>query len=79
MSLLNTDQISSALPVTPYKNKSTITLYLISDDTQGEANQFFNSLDDIKNAFKINFIQKLILDFLYSVKDITQKIILFLL
>lgn len=55
MSLLNTDQISSALPVTPYKNKSTITLYLISDDTQGEANQFFNSLDDIKNAFKINY------------------------
>ena len=55
MSQLNTDQISSALPVTPYKNKSTITLYLISDDTQGEANQFFNSLDDIKNAFKINY------------------------
>ena len=55
MSLLNTDQISSALPVTPYKNKSTITLYLISDDTQGEANQFFISLDDIKNAFKINY------------------------
>ena len=55
MSLLNTDQISSALPVTPYKNKSTITLYLISDDTQGEANQFFNSLDYIKNAFKINY------------------------
>ena len=55
VSLLNTDQISSALPVTPYKNKSTITLYLISDDTQGEANQFFNSLDDIKNAFKINY------------------------
>lgn len=35
--------------------KSTITLYLISDDTSGEANQFFNSLDDIKNAFKINY------------------------
>ncbi len=35
--------------------KSTITLYLISDDTTGEANQFFNSLDDIKNAFKIDY------------------------
>ncbi len=35
--------------------KSTITLYLISDDTQGEANQFFDSLDDIKNAFKIKY------------------------
>lgn len=35
--------------------KSTITLYLISDDTQGEANQFFNSLDDIQSAFKINY------------------------
>jgi|GEM_PF-1466501 len=35
--------------------RSTITLYLISDDTEGNANQFFNSLDDIKNAFKINY------------------------
>ena len=35
--------------------KSTITLYLISDDTKGEANQFFNSLDDIQRAFKINY------------------------
>lgn len=35
--------------------KSTITLYLISDDTNGSANQFFNSLDDIKNAFQINY------------------------
>lgn len=33
--------------------KSTITLYLISDDTKGD--QFFNSLDDIQNAFKINY------------------------
>ena len=35
--------------------KTTITLYLISDDTKGEANQFFNSLDDIQRAFKINY------------------------
>jgi thiol-activated cytolysin len=35
--------------------KSTITLYLISDDTNGEANQYFSSLDDIKNAFQINY------------------------
>lgn len=35
--------------------KSTITLYLISDDTNGNVNQFFNSLDDIKNAFQINY------------------------
>lgn len=35
--------------------KSTITLYLISDDTDGSANQFFVSLDAIKNAFQINY------------------------
>lgn len=35
--------------------KSTITLYLISDDTDGNVNQFFDSLDDIKNAFRINY------------------------
>lgn len=35
--------------------KSTITLYLISDDTNGNANQFFSSLDDIKNAFQLNY------------------------
>ena len=35
--------------------KSIITLYLISDDTKGDGNLFFNSLDDIKNAFKINY------------------------
>lgn len=35
--------------------KSTITLYLISDDTKGNVNQFFNSLDDIKNAFQLNY------------------------
>ena len=35
--------------------KSTITLYLIADDTNGEANHFFDSLDDIKQAFQINY------------------------
>ena len=31
--------------------KSIITLYLISDDTKGDGNLFFNSLDDIKNGY----------------------------
>lgn len=35
--------------------KSTITLYLIADDTNGEGNHFFDSLDDIKQAFQINY------------------------
>lgn len=35
--------------------KSTITLYLISDDTDGSANQYFSSLDEIKRAFQINY------------------------
>lgn len=35
--------------------KSSITLYLISDDTSGQCNQFFNSLDDIKKAFQLNY------------------------
>lgn len=35
--------------------KSTITLYVISDDTNGETDQFFTSLEDIKNAFKLSY------------------------
>lgn len=35
--------------------KSTITIYVISDNTDGNTNEFFSSLDEIKNAFKISY------------------------
>lgn len=37
--------------------KSTITIYVISDNTEGDANQYFSSLDEIQNAFKVSYSQ----------------------
>ncbi|MBD5355307.1 MAG: hypothetical protein HDR85_10470 [Bacteroides sp.] len=37
--------------------KSTITIYVISDNTDGNVNQYFSSIDEIKNAFKVSYSQ----------------------
>lgn len=35
--------------------KSTITIYVISDNTSGNVNEYFSSLDEIKNAFTVSY------------------------
>ena len=37
--------------------KSTITIYVISDNSDGNVSNFFSSLDEIKNAFTISYTE----------------------